>query len=170
MPRLLAFRRCVVTGRPGTTPAHGVHSSTEIGEPFRCDGDVALGNPAGPLLDRVEEQKEGRRPSVEDPIQRPTVVAAKLTQRPADLRAVREREWWRTRGEAVQQVDRQSERLVRVTEFDFAALSDLSGASGPLGPVWQVAGRAGLQPIIRADDRAAEATAATNPATRAEGR
>jgi hypothetical protein len=50
--------------------------------------------------------------------------------------------------------DRHPEHVARATEFDFAALPDLRGSHGPLGPIWQIAGRTGVHPLIPADDRA----------------
>jgi hypothetical protein len=49
--------------------------------------------------------------------------------------------------------ERHPERLARATEFDFAALPDLCGPHGPLGPIWQIAERSGLHPLIPVDDR-----------------
>lgn len=49
--------------------------------------------------------------------------------------------------------ERHPERLAGATEFDFAALPDLCGSDGPLGPIWQIAGRAGVHPLIPVDDR-----------------
>ncbi len=43
---------------------------------------------------------------------------------------------------------RDRERLRLATEFDFAALPDLQRAPGPLGAIWQVAGRAGLHSLV----------------------
>jgi DNA-binding PadR family transcriptional regulator len=48
---------------------------------------------------------------------------------------------------------RDAERLIPpAVEFDFTSLPDLLGPSGPLGAVWQVAGREGLQTLITDDE------------------
>jgi hypothetical protein len=39
-------------------------------------------------------------------------------------------------------------RLVQATEFDFCALTDFLGQPGPLGCIWQVAGRDGLHEVL----------------------
>lgn len=48
--------------------------------------------------------------------------------------------------------------LSRVTEFRFAAAAHLQEDAGPLGAIWQVAGRIGFHPLLDADD-ASSATA-----------
>jgi hypothetical protein len=45
---------------------------------------------------------------------------------------------------------RDAARLARL-EFDFAELSDLLSPEGPLGSIWRVAGRNGLQRLLPAD-------------------
>jgi len=55
---------------------------------------------------------------------------------------------------------RDAVRVADVMEFDFAALADLVGESGPLGRIWQVAGRAGLHALLPTDG---EVTAGTTP-------
>lgn len=42
------------------------------------------------------------------------------------------------------------EGLAKVVEFDFCAIADFTGASGPLGPIWQIAGRPGVHAIFTA--------------------
>lgn len=44
-----------------------------------------------------------------------------------------------------------ADRVARATKFAFAFLDDLVGPSGPLGAIWQVAGREGLQRLIPED-------------------
>ena len=44
-----------------------------------------------------------------------------------------------------------AERIAQATKFAFAALDDLLGARGPLGTIWQVAGREGLELLIPED-------------------
>lgn len=59
--------------------------------------------------------------------------------------------------ETVLRVPHDDERLASFMEFDFAPLADLVGPSGPLGAIWQVTGRSGLQPLVtdaEAADRA----------------
>lgn len=53
--------------------------------------------------------------------------------------------------EGVLERQRDGERLRRIAEFDFAALPDLVGREGPLGPIWQVAGREGCHQLITLD-------------------
>ena len=59
--------------------------------------------------------------------------------------------------EDVLERDRDRQRLAAV-EFDFAALGDLQAPEGPLGAIWQIAGRVGRHALIPAE-------AATNPPT-----
>jgi hypothetical protein len=44
-----------------------------------------------------------------------------------------------------------ADRVARATKFAFAFLDDLVGPSGPLGAIWQVAGREGLLRLIPED-------------------
>lgn len=44
-----------------------------------------------------------------------------------------------------------AERIAQATKFAFASLDDLLGARGPLGTIWQVAGREGLELLIPED-------------------
>ena len=44
------------------------------------------------------------------------------------------------------------ERLADVTEFDFTSLPELRGADGPLGAIWQVAGRVSLHGLLPVAD------------------
>lgn len=53
--------------------------------------------------------------------------------------------------ESVLRRERDAERLAEVAEFDFASIFDLLGPSGPLGCIWQIAGREGLHPLIPAE-------------------
>lgn len=39
-------------------------------------------------------------------------------------------------------------RLANIVEFDFCALADFTGAPGPLGPIWLIAGRPGSHAIF----------------------
>ena len=39
-------------------------------------------------------------------------------------------------------------RLARTAEFLFTSLSALCGACSPLGPIWRIAGRDGLHPLL----------------------
>lgn len=55
----------------------------------------------------------------------------------------------RTTEDAIRR-QRNAARLSRL-EFDFAELSSLRGPQGPLGSIWQVAGREGLQRLIPGD-------------------
>ncbi len=50
--------------------------------------------------------------------------------------------------EALLSAQRDAERILPSTEFRFAALAHLLDVPGPLGPVWQVAGRKGLYALI----------------------
>jgi len=56
--------------------------------------------------------------------------------------------------EDVLQVQGENHAAARRLEFDFAALADLLGRPGPLGAIWQVAGRIGLHTLIPNDDEA----------------
>jgi hypothetical protein len=49
---------------------------------------------------------------------------------------------------------RDAARLARATEFDFAALVDVRGPRGPLGEIWQVAGREGVHALVPAESSA----------------
>jgi hypothetical protein len=55
--------------------------------------------------------------------------------------------------EDVLRLERDVEGVAGATEFDFASLSDLQGPTGPLGAIWQVAGRTGLHALIPVDDQ-----------------
>ena len=44
--------------------------------------------------------------------------------------------------------ERDRARLADTVEFDFAPLSDLQGSAGPLGRIWQIAGRVGLHALV----------------------
>jgi hypothetical protein len=45
-----------------------------------------------------------------------------------------------------------SEHITKVTEFAFSSLPPLLGPTGPLGDIWQVAGRTGRHPLLRPDE------------------
>jgi len=55
-------------------------------------------------------------------------------------------------------------------QFDFAAVGDVTGSNGPLGSVWQVAGRSGVHPLTPdGDDPASEEPLPDSAARQAEG-
>ncbi len=43
-------------------------------------------------------------------------------------------------------------RITKAMEFDFTSLPDLLCPAGPLGEIWQVAGRAGRHPLLEAQE------------------
>jgi hypothetical protein len=55
--------------------------------------------------------------------------------------------------EAVLSSQPDAEHITKGTEFDFCSLEDLLGLSGPLGAIWQVAGRPGLHALLASDDQ-----------------
>jgi len=71
-----------------------------------------------------------------------TLTVTTSTRRASTLRLVTE-ELLRSQGDAA--------RLAKATEFDFAPLTDVLGAKGPLGEIWRVAGRDGLHGLLPED-------------------
>jgi hypothetical protein len=55
--------------------------------------------------------------------------------------------------------ERQAGRTANAAEFDFTPLAELQGANGPLGGIWQVAGKPGLHPLIPPDEHDSSALA-----------
>lgn len=45
-----------------------------------------------------------------------------------------------------------ADRVAVETEFRFALLADVLGPHGPLGPIWRIAGRSGVHPLLPAAD------------------
>ena len=74
-----------------------------------------------------------------------TLIVTTSARRASTLRLVTE-ELLRSQGEAA--------RLAKATEFDFAPLTDVLGAKGPLGQIWQIAGRDGFHGLIPEDIQA----------------
>ncbi len=67
-----------------------------------------------------------------------------LTVTPTEARAMA----LRGATEGLLSSQRDAERIVKATEFDFCSLTDLLGPSGPVGAIWQAAGRSGLRSIL----------------------
>jgi hypothetical protein len=71
--------------------------------------------------------------------------------------------------EAVLSWQRDAEAIGTATEFSFSALADVLGSSGPLGAIWEVAGRKGLRPLLPEEEGGLSRRASADAAGRAQG-
>jgi hypothetical protein len=69
-------------------PARGVHPSLEVRPPLLGQIDVSRGDLRRAFREDVEQDHQSPRASVEDSVEVPSVVAARLAQLSFDLRAV----------------------------------------------------------------------------------